>query len=136
MATQEISDYVDGLSSATLVGTEELYLDTDEKCTVDELKTYITNGYAWKTIDIGAWDMDANGSLSVAHGLTFGFIRSVYAGIRNDAGTLYTDLISYGKVSYDATNIILERNAGELFDSVDYDSVAQSRGYITIHYID
>jgi hypothetical protein len=47
MATQEISDYVNGLSSATLAGTEELYLDTDEKCTVDELKDFIV-GKIWK----------------------------------------------------------------------------------------
>lgn len=40
MPTQEISLYVDGLPSATLVGTEELYLDTDEKVTVNALKAF------------------------------------------------------------------------------------------------
>jgi hypothetical protein len=47
MATQEISDYVNGLSSATLVGTEELYLDTDEKATINEVGEFL-NGRIWK----------------------------------------------------------------------------------------
>ena len=47
MATQEISDYVNGLSSATLVGTEELYLDTDEKASINEVGEFL-NGKIWK----------------------------------------------------------------------------------------
>ena len=37
MATQEISSYVTGLSSATLAGTEEVYLASDEKTTVQDI---------------------------------------------------------------------------------------------------
>ena len=37
MATQEISSYVTGLSSATLTGTEEVYLASDEKTTVQDI---------------------------------------------------------------------------------------------------
>jgi hypothetical protein len=40
MPTQEISDYVTGLSSATLTGAEEVYLATDEKTTVNAISTF------------------------------------------------------------------------------------------------
>lgn len=38
--TQEISSYVTGLASATLAGTEEVYLATDEKTTVNAISTF------------------------------------------------------------------------------------------------
>lgn len=51
MPTQELSAYVNGLSTATLAGTEELYLDTDEKVTVNALKTFIVGTTTiWKGI--------------------------------------------------------------------------------------
>jgi hypothetical protein len=40
VATQEISDYITGLPTATLTGTEEIYLATDEKTTVNEISTF------------------------------------------------------------------------------------------------
>jgi hypothetical protein len=40
MPTQEISDYVTGLSSATLTGAEEVYLATDEKTTVQDIANF------------------------------------------------------------------------------------------------
>lgn len=40
MPTQEISDYVTGLSSATLAGTEEVYLASDEKTTVNAISQF------------------------------------------------------------------------------------------------
>jgi hypothetical protein len=38
--TTEISDYVSGLSSATLTGAEEVYLATDEKATVQDIANF------------------------------------------------------------------------------------------------
>lgn len=38
--TTEISDYVSGLSSATLTGAEEVYLATDEKATVQDIVNF------------------------------------------------------------------------------------------------
>lgn len=46
MPTQEISDYVTGLSSATLTGAEEVYLATDEKTTVQDIANL--NGKVYK----------------------------------------------------------------------------------------
>lgn len=44
--TTEISDYVTGLSSATLTGAEEVYLATDEKATVQDIVNF--GGKVWK----------------------------------------------------------------------------------------
>jgi hypothetical protein len=44
--TTEISDYVTGLSSATLTGAEEVYLATDEKATVSDIANF--GGKVWK----------------------------------------------------------------------------------------
>jgi hypothetical protein len=44
--TTEISDYVTGLSSATLTGAEEVYLATDEKATVQDIANF--GGKVWK----------------------------------------------------------------------------------------
>lgn len=46
MPTQEISDYVTGLSSATLDGTEEVYLSSDEKTTTQDIANL--GGKVWK----------------------------------------------------------------------------------------
>lgn len=50
MATQELSAYVNGLAAATLVGTEELYLDTDEKVTVSKVKEFVLGGIATRLV--------------------------------------------------------------------------------------
>ena len=142
MATQEISDYVNGLSSATLVGTEELYLDTDEKCTVDELRTYISGGYATKTINIGAWDMDADGFVDIEHELDYSKIRDISIMIQNDSENLLTPFISQGQssiifVTISTTNdhIRITRNGGGNFDNTSYDDTGVNRGFVTISYI-
>jgi len=132
--TTEISTYVTSLASATLAGTEEVYLASDEKTTVKSIANFNGN-YKTITVDIGAWDMDTTASLSVAHGQTLAFIRNVTAIVKNDAGTLYMNLNTAGAVSWDATNVILDRTAAGIFDSTDYDSVASTRGFIQIQYV-
>ena len=132
--TTEISTYVTGLASATLTGTEEVYLASDEKTTVKAIASF-NGSFKTVTVDMGQWDMDTDASKSVAHGQTLGFIRNVTAIVRNDAGTLYMNLNTAGAVSWDATNVILDRTAAGLFDSTDYDSVAQARGFIQVQYL-
>ena len=46
MPTKELSDYVTGLSSATLTGAEEVYLATDKKTTVKDIANL--GGKVWK----------------------------------------------------------------------------------------
>ena len=143
MATQELSDYVNGLSSATLVGTEELYLDTDEKTTVQDIANF-NGAFKTKTVNIGDWNMDITASVTVAHGIgTFTKIRSVSAVIINDASSSIQNLessditgVGNGIITIDSTNITLFRVTGQTFDGTDYDSTPFNRGYVTIHYID
>ena len=134
--TKQISSYVTGLSDAgTLDGTEELYLASDEKTTVSEIR----QGINTKEINIGDWDMDATVNISVAHGVAdYKKIRSVEIVIRNDADTLSFAFTgsSVNFVSFDSTNINMSRATTGVFDTTDFDSTSYNRGFITIHYID
>lgn len=88
-------------------------------------------------LDIGAWDMDATASLNVAHGLSaneFASIEDVAVLIDDDGVTLKTPLNQDGSFSVDATNVMLARNGGGLFDAVAYDDAVQNRGKIVIKY--
>jgi hypothetical protein len=96
-----------------------------------------------KVVNIGDWNMDTTGSLSVAHGLTLANIRTIEVVIRNDANDKYYPSacrVSTGMENLiqwaDATNINLFREAASEFDSVDFDSTSYNRGYITIQYIE
>jgi hypothetical protein len=105
-----------------------------------------------KIINIGVWNMDANGSTSVPHGLPdHTKIRSVEATIIVDGGTAYYDLKSTfiggggpgmikhggGIVFTAGGNITLHRvidTDGGLFDNSGF-SGSGNRGYIVIQYI-
>ncbi len=99
----------------------------------------------FKVIEIGDWNMDADPSVSVAHGLTATKIRailSVY--IRADALNVYetldTPTLAFGQLvqgtaSWDVTNVVLERDTGGAFDNTSYDSTSFNRGWITILHV-
>ena len=135
--TQEISSYVTGLASATLAGTEEVYLATDEKTTTQAIADL--NGNLITTIvNIGDWNMDADTSATIAHGIAdYTKIRAINVMIRNDATTSVSCLIGvYGTIgTVDSTNIEIIRVTAGAFDSVNYDSTSYNRGYITIQHI-
>ncbi len=98
-----------------------------------------------KVIEIGDWNMDADTSVSVAHGLTYANIRSVIALIRDDADTSVIDFASAlnnnnatssGNLACQTTNVVLTRDLGGAFDNTNYDSTSYNRGWITILYVD
>ena len=93
-----------------------------------------------KIIDIGDWDMDATVSVTIAHGLTFANIRPpVSVLIRNDINTTRYEFVANtlaGYIYLGATNVILVRTAGSIFDSVDYDSTSFNRGWISLTYVE
>ncbi len=103
-----------------------------------------------KIVNIGDWNMDSSGQVTVAHGLgaNFSKIRLVTAEIINDAGTATYTLISCftnvglssnvtGAIeSKDSTNISLTRVQGGFFDSTDFNSTGYNRGWVTIFYTD
>ena len=104
--------------------------------------------YGWvtnlitKVIEIGDWNMDATGSVAIAHGVADHLkIRSFEALIRDDtsvavykldAGPPSAVLGYYDIVT--STTITLVRVAGQGFDAVGYDSTSFNRGWLTIVY--
>jgi hypothetical protein len=106
----------------------------------------ITGGLTTKILDINDWDMNADASKIIPHGLSpteFLTIRSISATIINDAGTTIMKLDFDPNISgyiyvTNATNVYLYRidsGAGGVFDSTDYDTTPGLRGYLTITYI-
>jgi len=93
-----------------------------------------------KVLQIGDWDMDATGIISVAHGLTLANIRSISALIRNDANTAYFPIeyatlgVSGGAVSAQTSDIFLLRTSSGTFDTTDFNATSYNRGWITITY--
>ncbi len=102
-----------------------------------------------KVIQIGDWNMDTTGSVSVTHSIVDGTkIRSVDAVIISDNG-LYFKLENYdvatGQLSggiagvnedvpISGTSILLARKTGGFFDQTAFDSTTFNRGFITIIY--
>lgn len=98
----------------------------------------------YKVIDIGNWNMDADAAVNIAHGLgATQYILGIYGTVRNDANSsiypiaqsmdngvnteLYCSVI-------DATNIILYRLTGGIFDGIGFDSTPYNRGRIIVTY--
>jgi hypothetical protein len=100
-------------------------------------------GLAIKSVNIGDWDMDTDGSKNVAHGLSdFKKIRGIDVIIRNDSDTApYHHLSNSPSAAIelwingiDNSNIGISRRASGNFDSTSYDSTSYNRGWITITY--
>jgi len=97
---------------------------------------------ATKVVEIGAWNMDTTVTHAVAHGLTASSIRSVTGYIVNDTGNAW-DVLSQGDAitniqdasieQWNATNILLGRLVGGIYDNANYDVVA-NRGHLVILY--
>ncbi len=97
-----------------------------------------------KIIEIGDWNMDTTGSVSVAHGLVLADIRSISVLIRGDSDTQHInfpvvdqDIGASGQeeMHVDATNVIMVRGTSGFFDNVSYDSTSFNRGWITVNYV-
>jgi len=95
--------------------------------------------------------MDANDTVTVAHGVTASKIRAIHGYIRNDAGSNYYPIpYSYPDnggdgtsdldIAYwDSTSIFLQRRSGAatppgFFDNTTYDDTGFSRGVLMITY--
>lgn len=94
-----------------------------------------------KIIEIGDWDMDANGTKTVAHGLTLDKIRGVHVIIRRDDGVYHyqfphqiTEPECWFYLS--AADVNLVRRGTGLFDTADWNATSYNRGWITIDYVD
>jgi hypothetical protein len=93
-------------------------------------------------IPIGDWDMDLNGQVSVAHGLTYSqIIGLVSCSIRADASVgdslipiwYASGGVPQGTVSIiNSTNVVINREAGGVFDSINYNQTSYNRGWIIL----
>lgn len=103
-------------------------------------------GILRKKIDIGDWNMDANETAVVAHGVTFANIVGCTVLIRNDSNTERLALYGFrdvpatptgegGQVKIEASDITLYRRNGGEFDTPDYNQTSYNRGYIIIDYL-
>lgn len=116
-----------------------------------QVLNYIIDGngglYRLIVIPIGVWDMDADMTHLVAHGLAPHSIRSIAVIIEEDAdvGLHRTFPLNYmndanglvdGKFNVIDPDIRLRRRLGGFFDGVGFDSGAQSRGNMFIWYVD
>jgi hypothetical protein len=97
-----------------------------------------------KIMDIGDWDMDTDATISVAHSLTAGTIRSVSVAIRQDttAGSPVYMLGAYSPagttneyVEWNDTVVIMARSTGGIFDNTSFNATGYNRGWITITYV-
>lgn len=97
-----------------------------------------------KIIDIGVWDMDANQTVIIAHGLTAANILSVVGYVLDDAGTGWYPLnffdqfgggaMSLGPAQWDATNIYLIRLAAGYMDGAAFNDGVMNRGQLYVWY--
>ncbi|HEY0750476.1 MAG TPA: hypothetical protein VGD26_04945, partial [Chitinophagaceae bacterium] len=101
---------------------------------------------AKKEIQIGDWNMDTTGTITIAHGLDYTKIREVSAWIIQDGGTVRMPLTTIDSTgagtigggvlgtSSTTSTIQLGRTVGGRFDNVNYSSIGFNRGYIVITY--
>jgi len=99
------------------------------------------SNFKMKMLEIGDWDMDADTTKAVAHGLTMTTIRSVSIMVRNDADDAYYQLCGFDgsslpayQAAIDATNINISRKTSDTFDSTDFNQTSYNRGWIKIFY--
>jgi hypothetical protein len=109
-----------------------------------EALSAFTGGLKRKVISIGAWDMDADATKYVTHGLQASKIRNVSFTIFDDSGNLISiNGTGYGasalpeawqNAAYITTSITLQRTGAGTFDDPSFSSTSVNRGYIVIEY--
>lgn len=129
-----------GTAELATIAEVDAGTDTDRTITPAGLAGSVwTGGLQWVIKDIGDWDMDADGSVVVAHdlgGSVFKNVRSIIAVVRNDADTnAYEPFRVDGYWTLGSTNVTLFREAGGFFDGTDFDSTSFNRGWVTIGYV-
>jgi len=103
-----------------------------------------TNGLITTIVNIGDWNMDSTGLVTIAHGLTLSKIRIVEAMIIADGGGTVTPIDSGdpgaagtigGGIQINSSSVLLIRTTGGFFDNTNYDATSFNRGFITIQSI-
>ena len=97
-------------------------------------------GLRRKTVQIGTWDMDADGFVNITHSLPPGAwanTRSIELSIINDAADfVHDDNDAEADVSVsgiNSTQVVITRTPSGKFDSTDFNG-SDNRGHVTIWY--
>jgi hypothetical protein len=133
------------LNTKLQIPASQVTEETDLNFMTDAEETKVTNIITEQTIvNIGVWDMDADTTKVVAHGLAdITKIRDINVMILNDADTVNIPLMNLGSgasdicgiSNVDGTNITLFRFTSGFFDNTDYDDGVKNRGFILIETI-
>ena len=122
------------ISDAGLVPDETTL--TQLRAAIDAKILAALGGMSRRLVELGDWNMDTTGTLSIAHGLDITKVRSVSGVLRNDDGTLLLPL-GLGNLAgpawvenLNATHLTLMRAAGGVCDSANYDSTGYNRGWV------
>lgn len=123
--------------------------DTDAMTPLKSSKSLVRNGgnttgsteTAIKELEIGIWDMDSTTTVSIPHGVGF-TIKRVSVSIIDDLGTSGYDGVSPSltstepqiSIAWTSTNILISRKVAGFFDSTDFNSAAQNRGFLSIEH--
>jgi hypothetical protein len=107
------------------------------------LNPQINGGLLTKLLEIGDWDMDADISKSVSHGLTHGNIRGVGAFIRDDTGNNLSNFyllpggLSTGhNITVAGGFVVLQRDNLSSYNNTPYNTpTGFNRGWLVIQYI-
>lgn len=90
-----------------------------------------------RVIYLDVWNMHTTPSISVPHSLNYDKIRSVDCIIKSDIGEVRVSLLADGTISaITPTDIVLTRKQGGGFDVTAFSGQTQSRGYLTIGYVE
>ena len=130
-----------GLNITTAAGDEIEFYEYDTgkwRCTNYSGSSTVRT----KVIEIGDWNMDANSSVAVAHGLAASNIRGISVLLIADGSASYADFPMYSSagtspeyISIGTTNVTLFRSDAGIFDNVNWDATSFNRGFITITYL-
>lgn len=93
-----------------------------------------------KQIEIGVWNMDTTGTVSIPHGIVdFKDITSVSVTILDDASSVLSfipngvsSMTAPARVHATATDIVITRLTSGNYDNVSYNDGVMNRGWITI----
>lgn len=137
------SEVANGAGAPAVAGSsirlEKVVTNGTEITSVVDLRPYILKP---KIVDIGDWNMDADASVNVLHGLTLSKIRKVSVQLRDDSDSNHYEVAGYAAVGVlpanigqvNSTIVVIDRTTGGFFDSVGFDATSYNRGWITIWY--
>lgn len=137
------STSIKGVQENATDAETRLLAATNKTITCSNLSAF-SGGTIKTLVEIGDWNMDADNSVTITHGISdFKKIRAANGIIRNDADTAYTPFLRCGTSGFTgvgigefgATTVSLIRIIGGTFDNTNYDQTSYNRGWLIIEHL-